>query len=1635
MIKKDSIRNKKFRSSFIKQIVSGVLTLTLLLQPMGNVMANNEKEEVTNNTMKTEPVRVPFKKSELEDGRSNFDESWKFKYGDQSGAEKNAFDDSNWQKINLPHDYSLDLPYSKSGEAESGYKLGGIGWYRKSFYVDEDLKDKKFIVEFGGVYNNATIYINGNKIGSHPYGYTPFAFDLSEYINFGEENVLAVKVNHKFPSSRWYAGSGIYRSVYLNVSDKVHVDYQGIKITTPNISNQLGGDIDTNIEAKIINDTDTKQNVKIQHKFREKGKDTVVALAESTETIEANSSKTINSNLIVKTAKTWSIENPNLYEIESSVVIDDKVSDTKYTDFGFRTISSDPNKGFSLNGEVIKLKGVSMHHDQGSLGAAAHYRAIERQVEILKDMGVNAIRVTHNPASDEIIDIANKKGMLIIDEAFDAWIDYKNGNIYDYTEWFEKPVEDDNQILGKESNPMTWAEFDVKSMVKRGINSPAIIKWSLGNEVMEGNNKSSARYAQYPAVLQNLINWVKEVDNSRFVTLGDNKFKASWSESTQFGNLLTKEAGTVGMNYSSGNDFDRFHREHPDWHIYASETASAINSRGQYKADEINKLYTSYDTKTVGWGMVAAQSWYTVVQRDFVQGEFVWTGFDYLGEPTNYNNIGPGPTGGWPSSKSSYFGIVDTAGLPKDTYYFYRSQWNQEDTTLHILPAWHEELVSQDIKGNVKINIYSNAKAVELFFTDATTNEKTSLGKKEFTEMTTPNGYKYQMYQGADKSNKDYENLYLRWDVPYKSGKLTAVAYDGSGNIISETVGRSEVSTYKEAKTINLTVDRNEILADGKDLSYIEIDILDENQELVASAENLVNIEVSGDGELLAMDNGHQADHEPYNSGKRKVLAGKAIAIVKSGKKGTGFTVTAKSEGLETAQITVNTKATSENEDMDGPIAYSIPRYHYVKLGSTPELVNSVRLHYKDSSKDKDENVAWEDFDVKEAGIYKITGSIEGMEYKVQTNLVVLDEIAGLLNYSTAALVNSDEIKLPDTRPLVQKDGKVMDLSFTVNWEKQDPELYKKPGLYEVKGTSEIFGQKYEVLATIRISDGEKSLSENIGPLALDLVQKNDANKFSDNLNAINDGKREFGVVSGGSNHTVWTNYDAAQDGVDTAEITFTYATAQLLTKAELFFYQDAWSARMPGKVELQYSADGTSNWTKLETQEIKKEKQGDVPSVTPVEYTFEPVSATGFRIILTTSGEDFGNRLSCVGLTEVELFTVATSLEKNNASTLSELKINEYLVEEDLEKVKEIYREESELSIEAKSDENASITILPPYKSKITIITESENGENRDLYTIHFKEEIKDIDKSLLEAKIKEIEEELDQLKDSKTEETLSNLEKELELSKALLEYEDANQEDIDKALSNLEKAYEELQDKPETDKEENPVEEPETDKEENPVDEPETGKEENPVDEPETDKEKDPVDEPETDKEENPDILPGESDGEMESPGDKTDEDHTEEENIETVIEKIDGKGLLNEESLALLKSRNLDYRDIYFINTLTKERVKVSTPKKISLELESTDDLKVYHVEKDGSLKEILKTEINGKTVSFIHDDFSPFVFSTARNNDNSVVDKNPKQKEVDHSPKTSDIRLSGFAASIVLSLALVKFLKKNKEDYSL
>ena len=1319
----------KKRNRVLSNILVFVLLFSMLIEPIGTVFAqeDNTTENSGVTTMASDPVRSDFSNFDQE-GRINFDENWKFTYGDQTGAENPAFNDGAWENIQIPHDYSLKLPYTRQGEAESGYKLGGIGWYRKEFNVEKELLGKKFIVDFGGVYMNATIYINGKKLGFHPYGYTPFAFDLTEHIQEGK-NVLAVKVDHKFPSSRWYSGSGIYRSVHLTITNPTYIGQYGVVVTMPKINEQLGGNVDTKIETTVLNDTKESKEIIVRQEIREKGSDAVVASSTSdAQNIASNSSYKFTNDLVVNSAKTWSLDNPNLYEVTTSVLVDGNVQDQRVTEYGYRTIRMDANEGFFLNGEGMKLQGVSMHHDQGSLGAQAYYRAIERQVEILKDMGVNAIRVTHNPAADELIEIANRMGMLLIDESFDGWVSYKNGNNNDYTTWFNVNIEKDNEILGQTSENMTWAEHDTKTMVRRGINSPAMIMWSLGNEVMEGN---SGPYGNYPDILRKLSNWALEVDKTRFVTIGDNKFKEGWRESQRFGEVLSELGGTIGFNYSTGSHFDNYHRRNPNWAIYAAETASAINSRGQYKLHDQNKLFTSYDIKTVGWGQMAAQSWLSIIERDFVAGEFVWTGFDYLGEPTDFNKIDPGAhRTGWPSPKSAYFGIVDTAGIPKDTYYFYRSQWNQKDTTLHVLPAWNKDLV--DVRaGKVRVNVYSNAKSVELFFTPEGSTERQSLGTKEFTTKESNTGkYSYQMYEGEGKSRADYENLYLRWDVPYEDGTLTAVAYDANGNVIEETVGRNEVSTYKEAKSIDLTADRQTIKADGKDLSYIMIDIKDEDGKLVDGARNEVSVEVSGDGELLAMDNGDQTDHEPYHSGKRTTLAGKAIAIVKSTKDAGSFTVTAKSNGLETGTVTVNTEKVDEEVKDDGPIAYTLPNLYYVKLGTYPEIDDKVTLHYADKE-DTVANVKWNHADYSKPGTYTIVGNVEGVDRVVRTTIVVLDEIAGLLNYSVAALTNSEKVNLPGTRPLIQKDGKVLDVAYEVKWDEQNPEQYKKPGTYTVKGKSRLFGEEYDVLASIRITEGKAQESTNIAPSSLKLEEYNKSEKYSDNLQAIKDGDRKFKTVIGGKNNTVWTNYDAAQDGEKTAEIVFSYATAQVLYKADLYHYQDAWSARLPGDVKLQYTTGDDDNWIDIDYKKVEGEAESSrVPNVTPHYYTFEPTSATKFKIILTTSGEDFGNRVSCVGLTEVELFTSTTILEQNSSALLSEMKLNDLEVKENLETTRHIYTDLESPKVEAKSEDNAAVTVLPEYEGKIFVITESEDNSKRLTYTVHSsKTDAKDVE------------------------------------------------------------------------------------------------------------------------------------------------------------------------------------------------------------------------------------------------------------------------------------------------------------------
>ncbi len=1266
------------------------------------------------------PVRTALSRLDLSRRRVSINENWKFIESTAVNGAQADIDLSAWKDVRLPHDFSLEKPYDTAGEAESGYKLGGTAWYRKTIMVPEELKDKKLAVEFGGVYMNATVYLNGHRLGSHPYGYTPFAFDLTPHLEYGKENTLAVKVEHKFPSSRWYSGSGIYRSVNLVVTEPIHVDRYGVTVTTPELNAEHPESVPTKVRTSVVNQGSETRAVTVKQSIKD-GEAVLQTAQTEAQSIEGNGKAIFESDLTVSNPTLWSPNEPKLYTVETTVMIGDQAVDRMITEFGYRTIQMDPNRGFLLNGQPLKLQGVCMHHDQGALGAAAYYRAIERQVEILKEMGANAIRVTHNPASEELIHIANHKGMLLVEEAFDTWTSYKNGNNHDYGEWFDREIEAGNQILGATVG-MKWSQLDLETMVRRGINAPAIIMWSLGNEVMESITPNS--YDHFDQLTEKMAGWVEAIDPTRFITVGDNKMKEAGGdqkrEGEEIAGVLMKHKGAVGFNYADGQKFDLYHRQQPTWNMYASETASAINSRGVYNAEpESNSVLTSYDDRTVGWGHKAAQAWHMIAQRDYMAGEFIWTGFDYLGEPTPSNNPGRGIVGAWPSPKSSYFGIVDTAGLPKDRYYFYRSQWMKDGRTLHILPAWHSDMVRKDAQNKVKVIVYSDAKEVELQFTSKNGDTR-SLGKKSFTKKRTEsNGFTYQIYEGEGKSDQAYENLYLRWDVPYEDGTITAIGYDEQGRVIERTVGRSSVTTFGSASKLELAADRSTIKADGYDLSYVTIDVKDANGNVVENAKDEITVKVTGNGRLLALDNGDQVDHEPYQSGRRKAMAGKLIAIVQADKNSGPITVTATAAGLTEASLQLQTEADEGEQSGNPVIAYEVSRTYLAKLGARPRLAEQVTLYHKDGSTGS-AAIRWNEPDYSEAKEYTVTGEAAGLPERITVSVTMIEKVAAVLNYSTAVTKGTEQLRLPAARPLVLADGTVSKAEFPVAWQAVENLKDRDAGILTVSGTVTVLGETKEVTATVRIAEEEIQYTHNVAPTASGLEQDIPEGHQSDNLRAIIDKDTGFRAVSGGTNDSVWTNYGMAQTGKKDANIILRFATAQSIGKAALYFYIDSAASRIPERVELAWSETGNDNWKTIEATLTKGIESGAVPGVVKYEYSFVPIPAVGFRIGLTSPAGQNGNHQLCSGLSEVELMGAEARSQIYSGIGIERLIIDGKTIESPFADGNKEYRAgEAAASIVAETKENAAVTILEAYQKRIKLIVEAENQSARETYTV----------------------------------------------------------------------------------------------------------------------------------------------------------------------------------------------------------------------------------------------------------------------------------------------------------------------------
>ena len=1239
----------------------------------------------------------------------NFDDNWRFYLGDASGAEQPTFDDSQWRQLSLPHDYSIEQEYTQSGEAESAYLLGGTGWYRKNFTLDKAMEGKEVRLDFDGVYMNATVYVNGHEVGTHPYGYTPFSFDITDYVKVGEVNTIAVKVDHKTPSSRWYSGSGIYRSVYLTTTDKVHVDLNGVKVETPDLAK---GNQNTNIKTTVLNESDAEKAVTVTHTMFEKGKDTKVGeVTTESKTVAAGQSVDVEATMNVKDAKMWSPESPNLYTVRTEVKVGEDVVDTYETEYGFRYFSFDTEKGFSLNGKNVKLKGVCMHHDQGALGAEANRRAIERQVEILKEMGCNSIRVTHNPAASALIDVCNEKGMIVIDEFFDGWMFHKNTNSNDYATWFNKTIEEGNQILGAEEN-MTWAEFDLKATVGRGQNDPAIIMWSLGNEIQEGAGGSG-----YDEKAAELIQWTKEVDDTRILTIGSNAVKGAVgnanNEHIQIANQLTEVGGASGTNYSKGDSYDSLHRTYPKWNLYGSETASAVNSRGVYTTKQSNKLdsekqLTSYDKSAVGWGAVASSAWYDVITRDFVAGEYVWTGFDYLGEPTPANGTGPGAATSWPSPKNSYFGIVDTAGLPKDSYYFYQSQWNEDVNTLHVLPTWNEDSLMKDSSGKVEVVVYSDAAKVELKLNDKV------VGTQEFEKKTTDAGYTYQTVKGKS----GHTSMYMTFDVPYEEGTLEAVAYNEKGEVIEKTEGRSVVKTTGEAKKLKATADRKEITADGKDLVYVTVDVTDKDGNIVPNAKNNVKFDVKG-GTLVGVDNGKQADHQSYQDDNRNAYNGSLVAIVQATDKAGEISVTASSKDLESATVKVTAKASEEAEETHIE-SFEYSRVFYVKTGEKPVLPAKIKANYSDGTS-KEVDVKWGEItedQTNKAGSFVAGGTAEGCNVSVVVNMI--DEVAALLNYSTTTSQNTKPT-LPTSRQAVMPDGTILSAAFPVTWETKDASAYAKPGeIVTVNGTADVFGSKLDVTATVRVAEEKIEIGDSVSgaaKLTQDIAQEDQ----SDTLDAIKNGSTTIGNNSdGGPNEDCWSNWaNSTKKGDKDAEITFEYDTQQRIGQIVIHFSRDNGAMQFPaaGTTEIYVSETGKDDWTKVEAKETIGTENNRVKAYT---YEIAPTTATFVKFKVVSPADK-----QCVGITEIELKKAVGTFTTNTTAKLAEVKIAGKAIPEAALSLSSYSTPETDASkVEAKTADNAALTVLPVKDKVIRMIMESEDHNVRNRFEIRLDEE-----------------------------------------------------------------------------------------------------------------------------------------------------------------------------------------------------------------------------------------------------------------------------------------------------------------------
>jgi beta-galactosidase len=819
--------------------------------------------------------------------------------GEYDGAPDPGYDDSDWREVPVPHDWSIELTptdedeYGTSGA--TGYLPGGLGWYRKGFTLPPQAEGKRINIEFDGVYMDSSVYCNGELVGNHPYGYTGFAFDITDHVHTdGEtENVIAVRVQHKLPSSRWYPGSGIYRRVRLVITDPIHVQRWGTYVTTPGLAEEIGnGRATVRVETAVVNDSGDDAAVTVVSFVRDSEGRTVAETR--SEVTVGHDPEYITQEVTVERPGLWSPQDPTLYHLDTELRVEGRTADAYRTRFGFRYFAIDPDTGLSLNGEHMKFQGVNLHHDLGALGAAVSRDALLRQLNLMRSMGVNAIRTSHNPPAPELIELCEELGFLMVVEAFDGWRSGKNP--YDYGRFFDE-----------------WCDVDVAEMVGTARNSPSVVMWSIGNEIYDFTTEGLD-------MADRIIDGIRGLDATRPVIICSHHHREVPEEGSPEDVMLDKLDG-LGVNYNTAASMDALHERYPDLFLFESESSSATSTRGTYQEpSQLNtgenhtpgrRATSSYDNNLSPWTMSGEYVLKKDRDRQYFAGQFLWTGIDYIGEPTPYDVF---------PVKSSFFGAVDIAGFPKDAYHLYRSQWTSEPM-VHLVPM---DWTTNEPGETVEVWAYSNVDSVELFLNGE------SLGVRRFDTKTTEDGRTYletTEATGDDKTvtsgpypgsytspNGSAGKLHLTWQVPFAAGELKAVARrDG------ETVATDVLRTADPAHALRLTPNRSKAAANGRSLIFVTVEAIDAGGVVVQDADHLVTFGVTGKGYLVGVDNGRQDSVERSQATTRTMFHGKALAIVRTSHQPGAITLTATASGAGLRPATITLQATAASPQATTP--------------------------------------------------------------------------------------------------------------------------------------------------------------------------------------------------------------------------------------------------------------------------------------------------------------------------------------------------------------------------------------------------------------------------------------------------------------------------------------------------------------------------------------------------------------------------------------------------------------------------------------------------------------------------------------------------------------------------------------------